>query len=193
MGGEATAGRGLEQPGSIRAVRASDHDRQAGAFGGAAQGVLAVFGGVADVVIRRDLGGRETFPEAADDSPRLGHAQRRLRHETGRRLVETIDLLHRFDDRDPARRFAFHSDHLVVTAMPDQDHAGAGRGEALRLVCTLRTSGQVASITVSRRRALCSRTSGATPCALKSSVAPNGTSSTDSTNTTPQLSNALTT
>src|ERR1700758_2110783 len=51
--------------------------------------------------------------------------------------------------------------------------------------CTLVTRGQVASITRSLRRCASSRTVGGTPCALKISTAPIGTSSTDSTKMAP--------
>ena len=60
-------------------------------------------------------------------------------------------------------------------------------------LCTLVTSGQVASM-VCRLRALASaRTCGATPCAEKTTTAPSGTSAVSSTNTAPRFSSDATT
>ena len=53
-------------------------------------------------------------------------------------------------------------------------------------ICTLVTSGQVASNTAGRARAASSRTACETPCALKITVAPSGTSASSSTNTAPR-------
>ena len=55
------------------------------------------------------------------------------------------------------------------------------------------TSGQVASIVVSRRAFASACTVGATPWALKTTVAPSGTSSVSSTNTAPAASSVRTT
>jgi transposase len=62
----------------------------------------------------------------------------------------------------------------------------AARAWRLTSMCTLVTSGQVASNTLSPRRAACSRTVRATPWALKITVASSGTSSSSSTNTAPR-------
>jgi BRCT domain type II-containing protein len=66
-------------------------------------------------------------------------------------------------------------------------------GERRASLCTLVTSGQVASM-VCRLRALASaRTCGATPCAEKTTTAPSGTSAASSTNTAPRFSSDATT
>src|SRR6266852_2256749 len=59
--------------------------------------------------------------------------------------------------------------------------------------CTLVTSGQVASITFSERSLASCRTVGGTPCALKTSTPPCGTSSMDSTKIAPRRRNCSTT
>ncbi len=59
--------------------------------------------------------------------------------------------------------------------------------------CTLLTSGQVASITSSRRAWAVLRTAGETPCAEKTTVAPSGTPSSSSTKTAPRRSRSATT
>ena len=64
--------------------------------------------------------------------------------------------------------------------MADQHDVAALRGIALPSMCTLETSGQVASITGSWRRAASSTLVG-TPCALKIVTAPAGISSSSST------------
>ncbi len=58
---------------------------------------------------------------------------------------------------------------------------------------TLVTSGQVASMTLRFRSAATTRTDGATPCALKTTCAPEGTSSTESTKTAPREASSRTT
>ena len=59
--------------------------------------------------------------------------------------------------------------------------------------CTLVTSGQVASIVFSDSARASSWTTGATPCAEKTTVAPSGTWSVSSTKTAPRLSSVVTT
>jgi hypothetical protein len=67
------------------------------------------------------------------------------------------------------------------------------RANRLASLCTLVTSGQVASIVRRLRAAASSCTTGATPCAEKTTVAPSGTSSVSSTKIAPRVSNARTT
>ena len=63
----------------------------------------------------------------------------------------------------------------------------------LASLCTLVTSGQVASIARNRRSAALRCTSGATPCAESTTVAPSGTSSSLSTKIAPCCSSRRTT
>jgi hypothetical protein len=60
-------------------------------------------------------------------------------------------------------------------------------------MCTLVTSGQVASKTLSARRFASSCTARETPCALKITVASSGTSSSSWTKTAPRLRRRSTT
>ena len=60
-------------------------------------------------------------------------------------------------------------------------------------LCTLVTSGQVASIVLRFRAAACSCTAGDTPWAEKTTVAPSGTSSVSLTKMTPRFSRVETT
>ena len=59
--------------------------------------------------------------------------------------------------------------------------------------CTLVTRGQVASMVRSERCAASSCTAGDTPCALKTTTEPSGTSSVSSTKTAPRRSSVATT
>ncbi len=63
----------------------------------------------------------------------------------------------------------------------------------LASLCTLVTSGQVASMAVSPRALADSRTSGAMPCAENTITLPSGTSSVSSTKIAPSFSSSLTT
>ena len=60
-------------------------------------------------------------------------------------------------------------------------------------LCTLVTSGQVASMECRLRTLASARTCGATPCAEKTTTSPSGTSTASSTNTAPRSSSAATT
>ena len=153
-----------------------------------AHGVLAVLGGVADVVVLRSLHRRELRLERGDDVAGVVHRQRGL-GGVGH-VVGLVDLERRDVRRCPrpgrscapvARPSRCHWPIVPSTsgcpAWPISTMSRPARHWRATSRCTLVTSGQVASNTFRPRRSASLRTAWETPWALKITVAPSGTSS----------------
>ena len=132
---------------------------------------------------------REPLAQPVDRRQRLVDRQRRLRqpdHLLGVAHLHVGDVLGAVDQLDALRRLAGRALDLLVPAVADeQDVVVLASAKRRASVCTLVTSGQVASIVRRLRRAASSCTAGETPCALKTTTAPSGTSSVSSTKIAP--------
>ena len=111
------------QPLTVGAVLAAQHDHDVGARGEEADGLLAVLGGVADVVLGRPDDLREAFLEPADDPRGVVDGERRLR-EVGEFVAgaegKRVDFLGGFHEREGIGRLAHRADHLVVPLVADE-------------------------------------------------------------------------
>ena len=96
--------------------------------------------------------------------------------------MENIYFFHAAHYESLLGGFARSADNFLVIFVTDQDQSAAfaGKFQCFEMNFSV-TSGQVASITRSWRSLASSRTRGGTPWALKTSTAPTGTSSMDST------------
>ncbi len=189
--------RNLDQPVRIRALLRADDQHRIADLHQFLDGILAILGRVADVVGLRRLHRRETLLERLHDLARIIDAERGLRdrRDTSR-------------DSRPARsapRRRCRPDTTLPGATPSVPFTSSWPAWPIRITVrpsssyfstsrwTLVTSGQVASITRSSRSLARSHSLGATPCALKMTRWPVGTSSRLSTKIAPSRSSASST
>src|SRR5207244_12085858 len=96
-------------------------------------GLLAILGGIADIVARRADNLRETAAEGANDHLGVVHAERRLR-EVGNlgagRKVERLRLYLVLHQADAARRLADRAGDLVMPLVTDEEDGVPLPGEA---------------------------------------------------------------
>ena len=195
--GHAEVARHVDQALRVRRVRRADHEHEIDLARERLDGRLAVRRGVADVVLGRPDDGREARLQRGDDAGRLVDRERRLRE-----VRELLACAARAAARRPRRSARARSRRAPRPscrplprgpAWPIRKIVRPWPAKRLASLCTLVTSGQVASIARSWRSAALRCTSGATPCAESTTVAPSGTSSSLSTKIAPCCSSRRTT
>ena len=124
MGGYAQFSRDIHQPVGVRRVARADHQHQIDVLSKLLDGVLAVLGGVTDVIVLGAHDRGELLPQCGDDLERLVHRKRRL-GDVGNPVrigdLQLIDLGHRSDQLDRLRRLAHGADDLLVALVSNQD------------------------------------------------------------------------
>ena len=119
----------LLKPPRIRRIRRADHDQRIDLRRHALDRLLAVGGGVADVLLVRSDDVREAALERGDDVGGVVERQRRLRHigELARvPRLERLGLLDRLHQRDGAvRQLAERADDLGMPGVADQHDLAA--------------------------------------------------------------------
>ena len=113
---------------------------------------------------------------------------------SGSRTATLVDVGRAVDQVDVVGRLAGGADDLLVALVADQQDVVVVGGEPARLVVHLgdQRAGRVDRLAGCRRPAS-SCTTGATPCAEKTTVAPSGTSSFSSTKIAPRSCRVSTT
>ena len=102
---------------------------------------LAIRGRVTDVFLPRADDRRKAFAQRGKDLRGLVDGEGGLCHVRDALRIGYLDdarLFERLDEHDRTGRLARRADDLVVTGMPDKDHAVAGVGEAPHLNVHLR-------------------------------------------------------
>ena len=193
----ARLGRDLAQPVRVRAVLRADHQHEVDVPRELAHRALPVLGGVADVVGVRPDHGREALAQPPDHLARVVDAERGLGDEgdaLGVGELEPVDVPGRGDEVDAPVDVADRALDLGVAGVADQHDLAALPGVAPPLDVDLadeRAGGVDDTRARGPRRPR--RPAAATPCALKTTIPPAGTSSVSSTNTAPLARRSSTT
>jgi hypothetical protein len=149
--------------------------------------LLPVGGRVADVFLLRSVQAREAAVEGGNDLARLVDGQRRLSDVGDPLRIRDFELL-RVGDGSTSTIESGASPIVPSTSSwpcPMRTTCPSA-AYLLASACTFVTSGQVASIVRKERAAAPARTTGAIPCAEKTTRPPSGTSWTPATKTAPR-------
>ena len=187
----------LDQPVGVRRVPRADHQHQLALTGELLDGRLAVGRRVTDVVGARTDDRREPLAQPVDDRARLVHRQGRL--------GDVGDLRGILRPRARRRRPRSRSARCAPEPPPSCPRPPRGRHGRRARSCSPRRrtssprrgpsspAGRSRRSSAARAAAALAWTLGATPCAENTTVAPSGTSVSESTNTAPRSRSCSTT